>query len=89
LTETRKEFKTGPPGAVLRVSLELEDNSVMLGSDSDGPRSPCRINIFGSDMVGPCVLLTRSILLAISIRVKSDLGAATGIILQNDSAALL
>src|SRR6267154_4210051 len=32
--------------------------------------------------------MTRSILLALSIRVKSDLGAATGIALQNDSVYL-
>lgn len=49
--------------------LGLEYKSIMLKSDRDATRSPCCINTLSSDMVGPCVLLTCSILLGLSIRV--------------------
>ena len=59
----------------------------MLESDHDAPRSPCFINIFGSDMVGPYVLFDtfHSLRAFHKSYCKSDLGAATGIALQNYS----
>ena len=59
----------------------------MLESDRDAPQSPCFINILVSDMVGTYILFDtfHSLHAFHKSYCKSDLGAATGITLQNYS----